>query len=57
MQYREMLKRCLNNPGWLGTNEQKDSDSKLKYSSWMRDQETESSRSESKTHTKGKVKK
>lgn len=39
MNYKELLNRCQIQPGWLGTPEQKDKESLLKYKIWVTKQE------------------
>jgi hypothetical protein len=55
MLYREMLERCLKSPGWLGIKEQKDSDSKLNYSFWVKNQNMEYSKGKSEANVKDKI--
>jgi hypothetical protein len=41
MVYRELLERCRKVPGWLGSRDQKNSDSMLKYRAWVEKQNEE----------------
>ena len=41
MNYRELLNRCQKKPGWLGTREQKEAESQLKYRTWVMQQDEE----------------
>lgn len=39
MNYKELLNRCKEKPGWLGTREQKDAGSQAKYNTWVAKQD------------------
>lgn len=39
MNYKELLNRCKEKPGWLGTREQKDAGSQTKYRAWVAKQD------------------
>ena len=41
MDYKELLYRCKTNPGWLSNNQQKETESRLKYRTWVDDQDEE----------------
>lgn len=35
MDYRELLSRCKERPGWLGTKEQKELEAQLRHRTWV----------------------
>lgn len=41
MDYKELLYRCKANPGWFSSNEQKENESRLKYRTWVSEQDEE----------------
>lgn len=45
MDYKELLNRCKTQPGWLSTKEQRESESRLKYRTWVNELDEEYMRS------------
>lgn len=41
MDYRELLNMCKTKPGWLSNNEQRESESQLRYIAWKNDMDEE----------------
>ena len=44
VDYKELLYRCKTKPGWLSSNEQKETESRLKYRMWINDLDEEYTR-------------